>query len=521
MIAYPGKTPLLKHLYFTLAAHDKIALTGDNGSGKSTLLRLLAGTLHPTEGYLNTYDTVYVVPQVLRQFDEQSVAAALGIEEKRTALQALLSGDTSEENYTLLQDDWTLEERCAEALETWGLRGIDLAQKMGTLSGGQKTKVFLAGITLHAPKVVLLDEPGNHLDMDGREQLAQWIGNTHCTLLMVSHDRRLLNLVDKVFELDRGELNVYGGNYDFYAACKQEEREALAGTLREQQKALRKAREKERETIERQNRQDSRGKRKQEKAGVAKIMMNTLRNKAENSTAKAKEIHAGKTADIAREVQELRAALPDLGAMKLALGRTQLHEGKILFRATDINYRYGDRDLWPQGLNMELRSGMRMALKGANGSGKTTLIGILSGDLKPQTGEVYHASFRTVYIDQEYALLDVHLTVYEQLQQFNTAALEEHELKTRLNRFLFSAGDWDKRCGVLSGGEKMRLALCCLTLGTQMPDLLILDEPTNNLDIRNIGILTEAINAYRGTLVLVSHDAVFLEEVQVTDVVQL
>src|SRR5690606_24516994 len=133
----------------------------------------------------------------------------------------------------------------------------------------------------------------------------------------------------------------------------------------------------------------------------------------------------------------------------------------------------------------------------------------------------YGADNTSVYIDQGYSLIDNRLKVYQQAQQFNTTALQEHEIKIRLNRFLFTKEDWDKSCSALSGGEKMRLMLCCLTIGNQSPDLIILDEPTNNLDIQNIEILTAAINEYQGTLIVVSHDETFLEQVNIKQTIQL
>jgi ATPase subunit of ABC transporter with duplicated ATPase domains len=160
-------------------------------------------------------------------------------------------------------------------------------------------------------------------------------------------------------------------------------------------------------------------------------------------------------------------------------------------------------------------------LKGLNGSGKTTLVKIILGKLESQTGTVYRSDNKVIYIDQDYSLIDNHLSVYEQAQQFNVSALQEHELKIRLNRFLFTKDDWDKSCSALSGGEKMRLILCCLTIRNQSPDIIILDEPTNNLDIQNIEILTAAINEYQGTLIVVSHDETFLEQIKIEHTMQL
>ena len=137
------------------------------------------------------------------------------------------------------------------------------------------------------------------------------------------------------------------------------------------------------------------------------------------------------------------------------------------------------------------------------------------GDIEPQAGTIYRADNKAVYIDQDYSLLDNKLKVYEQAQHFNVSALQEHEIKIRLNRFLFTKNDWDKSCSALSGGERMRLLLCCLTINSKSPDIIIFDEPTNNLDIQNVEILTAAINEYQGTIIVVSHDETFLTQINI------
>ncbi len=518
---HPNKNLLFDTINLTVNRKEKIALIGNNGSGKSTLLKIIAQELQPLDGILNSFAEPHYVPQIFGQYNQLSIAQALKVEDKLNALQEILNGNTSEDNFNVLNDDWTIEDRCAEALNYWQLSNLDLSQKMETLSGGQKTKVFLAGIFIHQPELVLLDEPSNHLDISGRQLLYEFIQTTKSTLIVVSHDRKLLNLLNTVCELTKHGIKVYGGNYEFFTEQKQLENNALNQDLQSKEKALRKAKEKERETAERQQKLDSRGKAKQEKAGVAKIMMNTLRNNAENSTSKMKVVHAEKIGGISQELQELRSALPDIDKMKIGFDNSNLHKGKILFKANEINFTYNNELLWKDDLTFQITSGERIALKGLNGSGKTTLIKIILGKLKPQIGKIYSADNKSVYIDQDYSLIGNQLKVYDQAQQFNTTALQEHEIKIRLNRFLFGKEDWDKSCSTLSGGEKMRLMLCCLTIGNQAPDLIILDEPTNNLDIQNIEILTLAINEYEGTLIVVSHDETFLEQTKINQTIQL
>jgi ATPase subunit of ABC transporter with duplicated ATPase domains len=207
--------------------------------------------------------------------------------------------------------------------------------------------------------------------------------------------------------------------------------------------------------------------------------------------------------------------------MKFCFDDSTLHKGKVLIAAKNVRYAYTDKYLWKDTLNFQITSGERITLKGLNGAGKTTLIQLILGELEPTCGTVQRAENKCVYIDQEYSLIDNGLTVYEQAQGFNAAALQEHEIKIRLNWFLFGKDDWDKPCSALSGGEKMRLALCCLTICQQAPDIIVLDEPTNNLDIQNIEILTAAFNDYRGTLIAVSHDELFLEQINIQRMIEM
>ncbi|MES2778190.1 MAG: ABC-F family ATP-binding cassette domain-containing protein [Bacteroidota bacterium] len=518
---HPDKEPLFDNLNLVINQYDKIALIGNNGTGKSTLLKIIAGELKASGGQLHVSVEPYYVPQIFGQYNHLSIAQALRVDIKLRALQEILDGNPSEANLDLLQDDWSVEERCIEALNHWQLTGLDLAQKMESLSGGQKTKVFLAGILIHQPALVLMDEPSNHLDTAGRTLLYDFVQSAPVTQIVVSHDRKLLGLLNTICELSKGGITVYGGNYDFYTAQKQIENEALNQDLKSKEKALRKAREKERESLERQQKLDARGKKKQEKAGVATIMMNTLRNNAEKSTSQIKHVHAEKISGISQELQALRTELPGMDKMKSSFDHSALHKGKILCKATGINFAWGNKRLWNNDLDFQITSGERIALKGLNGSGKTTLIKIILGTLSPPNGTIYRADNEAVYIDQDYTLINNGLKLYEQAERFNNTALQEHEIKTRLHRFLFTKEDWGKSCSALSGGERLRLILCCLSIASQAPDMILLDEPTNNLDLVNIEILTAAINEYQGTLLVVSHDEAFLEQVNIKKIIQL
>lgn len=518
---HPNKDLLFENINLAIQAQEKTALIGNNGSGKSTLLKIISGKLLPASGSLKVETEPYYMPQIFGQFDHLTIAQALGMSGKINALREILNGNATEENFNTLNDDWLIEERCQDAFAKWKLNDLDLNQKMESLSGGQKTKVFLAGISIQDAEFILLDEPSNHLDLESRNLLYEFIKCTQKTLLIVSHDRKLLNLLDSVLELNPNGINIYGGNYDFYSKQKQIENNALQQDIQSKEKALKKAKEKERETLERAQKTDTRGKGKQEKAGVARIMLDTMKNKAENSTSKLKSVHSEKTSGISRELQDLRSNVKHFDKMKFGFDNSNLHQGKMLFKAEEIDYKYDSKFVWRKDLNLEIVSGERIVIKGENGSGKTTLINLILGKIEAAKGEVFKSKIQAVYIDQDYSLIQNELSIYEQAQEFNTNGLQEHDVKIRLNRFLFPKESWDKKCENLSGGERMRLMLCCLTIHQKVPDLIVLDEPTNNLDIENIEILTAAINEYKGTLIIVSHDESFLEQINVNKAIQL
>lgn len=518
---FPGGDLLFNHINLTIPSQTKSALVGSNGMGKSTLLKIIANEIQPLDGNINIQGKVFYVPQMFGNFNHLTIAECLDIDQKLLALEKITSGEVDEHYFEVLNDDWDIEERCQNVLQYWNLQDFDLNQKLEGLSGGQKTKVFLAGIQINQPDVVILDEPTNHLDLEGRKLLYDLIEKVSATVVIVSHDRTLLNLVYTIFELSNQGIATYGGNYDFYAEQKEVEDEALQNDIHAKERALKKAKEKERETIERKQKLDARGKQKQEKSGVARIMMNTLRNNAEKNTSKLKSVHTEKISGISVDLRELRSSVRNSDQMKVNFNDSGLHSGKILITAEDVNFSYGEEKLWKENLGLEVRSGDRISIKGSNGSGKTTLIRLLLGSIKPVIGRISSAEFNSIYIDQEYSLIDNDLTVYDFVQTFNDSALQESEVKTLLARFLFSKETWDKKCGMLSGGERLRLLLCGLSISNKAPDMIILDEPTNNLDLQNVEILTNSIKDYHGTLMVISHDEVFLEEIGIGKEVML
>lgn len=514
----PSRQVLFQHIHFTLNKGDKAAIVGNNGTGKSTLLKILAGQLSATTGTISKSNTLYYVPQHFGQYNALTVAQALGVDHKMAALTAILSGDTSEHYFGILEDDWDIAERCEQALQQWELAHISLEQPFARLSGGEKTKLFLAGISIFQPAVILLDEPTNHLDAYTRRRLYEWVATTNSTLLVVSHDRQLLQLCEPIWELTPAGIHAYGGNYAFYEQQKAQEAVALQQRITHDEKALKEARKKQQQVMERKQREQSQAQKRSANGGIPKILLNGRKNQSANTMAKLKDVHMEKVSDLKSQLDQSSAAEQVSRLMKGHFEDAALHNGKILVKATGVNFAYpGATPMWPEPLNFVINSGSRLAITGSNGSGKSTLIKLIMGKLTPTEGELYTAPAHRLLLDQDYSLVDRHKTVLEQVSAFNEALMEDHQLKTALVRFLFDKDSWDKPCAALSGGETLRLALCCLTLQNKAPDMIILDEPANNLDLANIKMLTQIFSDYRGTLIVVSHDTDFLQEVRVTD----
>ena len=526
---HPDKEVLFSDLNFAISKGQKLGLVGNNGCGKSTLLQIIAGQLSPSSGVIVRPDDLYYIPQHFGQYDSLTIAQALRIERKQQALHAILSGDASNENFVVLDDDWNIEERSIAALDLWGLGQFTLSYPMNLLSGGEKTRVFLAGMNIHHPSVVLMDEPTNHLDSSGRQRLYDWVEKCRSTLLVVSHDRALLNLFPEICELEKHQINYYGGNYEFYKEQKTLMQEALQQRIEEKEKALRIARKVARETAERRDKQNVRGEKNNIKKGVPRIVLNALQGKSEKSTSKLNSAHQEKAEKLTDERNQLRGSLSPTATLKTDFNSSSLHTGKILVTAKEINFGYHPnsdsndiqdnndfkQQLWQTPISFQLKSEDRLRIEGANGSGKTTLLKLITGQLQPQEGNLTRMEFTYVYLNQEYSIIDDRNSILEQAYAFNNRNLPEHEIKIILNRYLFPASEWDKSCRKLSGGEKMRLAFCCLMINNNTPDMFILDEPTNNLDIQSIEIITSTIRDYTGTVLVVSHDKYFINEIGV------
>lgn len=507
---HPDREVLFRNINLQIVEGQKIALIGRNGTGKTTLLKAISNYSKYPEIKVSTEP--YNIPQHLEMYDDWTVSQTLGIENKIRALNAISAGDTSQENFDILDDDWDIESKAAIALSYWNMESANPNTLMKELSGGEKVKIFLAGILLHQPKLVLLDEPTNHLDYYSREKLYTWIEDTSATLLIVSHDRYLLNLLTDMYELTEKGINFYPGNYDAYEEQKEAEQDTLLKQLDSQRQELKKAKKIQQVVVERRQKIESRGKGQTAKKSIPRIVANARKGAAEQTSSNLADKHSKKIAGIGQSIQQLKEGIDNTQNLRFSVADSQLHKGKILAEATGINYKYGENNIWNNNLDFVILSGDRTKLKGKNGSGKSTLIKLTTGQYTVTEGKLKLADFDFLYLDQSYSLINDSKTVYEQAQQYNND-MPESEVKRFLTHSQFFSDTWDKPCSVLSGGEKMKLSLCFLVIANKAPDMLILDEPTNNLDISSMEVLIKAVKDYSGSLIVVSHDKYFTDQV--------
>lgn len=516
---YYQQQPLFESVSLSVVSGKKVSIIGNNGTGKSTLLKLIAGELNVSLGSVHCVSAPYYVPQQIG-ITGISIGQALGVSDKIEALHAIYNGTSEPKYYDTLSDHWDIESRCYTALELWGLSDIELTTSINSLSGGEKTKLFLAAISIHRPQIILLDEPTNHLDYTSRQKLYDFISNSQATIVVVSHDVTLLNLMEETYELSPKALKLYGGNYDFYKTQKQIEEQALNNQIHAEKTNLRLATQKAQQVRERQDKRVNRG--AKETSGMPRIILKGRQDKGENTGAKLSEKHIGIILDKQQNIAQLRKQQQINCELKIDFDNTKLHNGKLLVQAIGVNFGYlVDKLTWQAPLNIEVRSGERIHIVGDNGTGKTTLLKLLIGELWPSVGEIMRTDFSFVYLDQEYGKVKTTQTLLELAQQYNHCNILDHQIKLRLHRALFPKEMWDKPCNVLSGGERMRLYLCCMMISNNIPDLFILDEPTNNLDLLSLGVLTDTIKNYNGTLLVISHDKRFVEQIGVTKVIEL
>lgn len=492
-----NEVPVLKEVSFHLEDYDKAAIVGLNGAGKTTLLRIIVGEIAPdhglvtlskdkTIGYLaqdqavSSQNTIY----------EELLTAKSDVIEMESRIRSLelamkqASGRELEElmeTYTRLTHSFELANGYAYQSEVTGiLKGLgfteeEFSKKISTLSGGQKTRVALGKLLLQKPDLIILDEPTNHLDLNSIAWLETYLLNYKGAVLIVSHDRYFLDrIAGKIIEIDQTKATTFLGNYSDYAVKKEQLRSAALNAYLKQQQEI-KHQEEVIEKLRSFNREKS-------------IKRAESREKALNKM------------DVLDKPAQTRSDIHINLTPRCTSGNDVLH-------IEDLSKSFGEHLLFKH-LSMDLKRGEHVAIIGDNGTGKTTILKIINGLLPADTGTLtLGTNVHIGYYDQEHHVLHPEKTLFDEISD-SYPYLDNTEIRSTLAAFLFTGEDVFKRIKDLSGGERGRVSLAKLMLSES--NFLILDEPTNHLDITSKEILEDAINAYEGTVLYVSHDRYFI-----------
>lgn len=543
-LIWPDGTPCFENLTGAVSA-PVTALIGDNGSGKSTLLKLLAGTLEPTSGSISRPGTVAYLPQDLGLTPQTTIADLFAITDVLDALTALEAGDYSEELYDRIGDNWDAAEQAQAALAASGfspaLAATDartlMRRTVGTLSGGEAVTAALTALAASRPGVLLLDEPTNNLDADARATLYRLLDSLPCPVLVVSHDRDLLERVDEVLELRQGTLRSFTGNYSAYRQAIDSEQDAAARHLREAKQV---ERQEKRERIEAETklaRAARAGATAQANRRGSRMSMGLAASSAQRSAAKVRQTHQGRL-DAAtatrqareRDIREDQAIYLDLPDTRVPAGKRVLELTLRQGTGADAHPHQGEREQAGDGATaapplperLIVQGPERLRLAGSNGSGKSTLLRAIMGDSQAAETAQYtcdHRVANTGYLPQRLALPQDQSML--QLVMAANPTLTEQQVRDDLARLLFRRERVHLPVGVLSGGERFRVALATVLLASPAPQLLILDEPTNNLDMASVDWLVQALASYEGALLVVSHDEAFCAQLGLTGVLTL
>ena len=561
--AHPSQPPLFTDLSAVFSA-PLTGLIGDNGAGKTTLFRLIHGDINPSQGTISTPPHIAYLPQDLGLSGHQHLADIFGITKILQALDALESGEYSPSLYDTIGDAWDIEERTLVALAEHGFgpaltttdtqaRRNLLMRPLSTFSGGQTVTAALTALLYSDPEFILLDEPTNNLDSSAKNRLYTALETLTCPALIISHDRDLLEHVNVIAELhaDRqglAHLRLFEGNYSTYRQALEAEQQAAQRRVTEAKNEARKAVRERAENQIKLDRNARRGRefeRSKRKPGMA---MGLDKNSSERSAGKLHTAHESMVADARAAVGEaqknlrvqeriylelVQDALP-LGRKVLELHRVKndscastpqsadlknAHTQNTVSRETQpykVDYLLQIQD-FPEALILTGPEHLRIT--GANGSGKTTLLEAIAHAKDPEYRSPVQPAYRVdyclegAYIPQRITL-DPQLTLLQSVQRTNPGVSEQH-LRDQLARLLFRRESVHHKTGELSGGERFRAAVAQVLLADPVPQLLMLDEPTNNLDISSVDWLVQALEAYTGALIVVSHDEDFCRRIRI------
>ncbi|GAA1416297.1 putative ABC transporter ATP-binding protein [Glutamicibacter uratoxydans] len=475
-------------------------LVGRNGSGKSTLLKLIAGKLTPTSGSISVSgDIGYLAQNITLQIDA-TLADLLGVAATYRALQAIEAGSVEPEDFDAVGSDWDLEARVEAELAGLGLESMSLERKVSELSGGETMLLAVLGLKLAGRQITLLDEPTNNLDNDTKELLYELLKSWKGTLLVVSHDLQLLEQMDHTIELYDGQLRFFGGPYSLYLEQIEGEQSAAAQAAKTANAALKVEKRQRVEAETKLARTKRKGRAEQLGGNMPRILANSLKQKSEATAGKTRAHLDGKVDAAQQSVDAAESRLREVEHINLDLPDPQLPSGRRVLELAD-----SERTHFMQGPE-------RVALVGPNGTGKTTLLRQLMSGSEAHTGLTGQIFVdRYGFLPQQLSGLDDALSPMQNLAQ-SAPEVPAGTIRNTLARLLLRGPSVDRPLSSLSGGERFRVYLACLLVADPPNQLLILDEPTNNLDIDSVRQLAEALNSYHGALLVVSHDQNFLDQ---------
>lgn len=492
--------------------HRHTALVGRNGVGKSLLAKILSGLVAPTLGQCRCSGRVNYLAQYLALQHYPSVAMLAGVDSQLAALDRIKAGSVDPTDFDLVGDNWDLRQRLQAQLATAGLGYLSPESAVNRLSGGEAMRVALSGAMLSGADYLILDEPTNHLDAASRltlmRQLQQWPRG----LLIISHDQQLLQQMERIVELSSLGLRSYGGNYDFYQHMKAQETASAIQNV-ERLKTERK-REEQRlyEQRERLEKRAARATRQGKKANQAKLLLGRQKSRSETSAGKQVKQQTQMQTLLRQQVQHaiehievsmhIAMHTPSTGG---ALPQKTATLEDVVLPFVPAPFRK---------ITLTIHGGQRIGVVGSNGCGKSTLLKTLAGLLPPVSGH-REVRAKTAYLDQQMSILDRQKTVLEQLLAVNEQA-GESQLRMQLAQLGLDATRVSLPCGKLSGGEQLKAALAMIIYADSPTRFLLLDEPSNHLDTVSLHTLASFLNQYEGTLVVVSHDEVFLSQIALT-----
>ena len=490
----------------------RTGLVGRNGVGKSILARIMAGDLLPSTGYCIRNGTVYYLTQQVSHDPNHTLAELAGVQPVISALERIERGSSAQADFDCVGERWNIRQQLLDQLSRNKLAHLTLSTPASALSGGEAMRVALLGAFLSKVDLLILDEPTNHLDHQHRlalhEQLQQWPEG----LLVISHDRALLENMERIVELSPQGLTSYGGGYSFYAQAKtgqlQAAQQQLAAYRLERKRQEQTLRE-QRESLERKQ---SRGRKQAADANQAKILLGRQKERSQASSGKLRVQQDAAREQLSVQVRQAANQVEEQQAIFISAPQPCSGSPAQIAELIEARLPYGAQQL--RRINLAVTRGQRIALTGPNGCGKSTLLKVLAGQLTVVSGQA-RTLVTSTYLDQHLGVLEPARSVLEQLQSLNRQ-LSEGELRTRLAQLGLNADRINLPSHRLSGGERLKAAMACVFYTQSPPQLLLLDEPANHLDLPSVQALESMLKHYPGTLIVTSHDDVFLAAIGIT-----